>query len=67
LVLPALSAVPELQARKARLDTRARKAALKWVALLARPAMPAQLARKVPWVRPVLKALSVRLIKSVWQ
>ena len=53
--------------RKAQPDIRARKAALNWVALLAQPVVLALLARKVQWVRPVRKALSVQLIKSVWQ
>jgi hypothetical protein len=56
-----------LQVRKVQPDIRARKAALNWVALLAQPAVLALLARKVQWVRPVRKALSVQLIKSVWQ
>ena len=59
--------MPVLQVRKAQPDIPARKAALNWVALLARPAVLALLARKVRWGRPVLKALSVQLIKSVWQ
>ena len=53
--------------RKAQPDIRARKAALNWVALLAQAAVLALRARKVQWVRPVRKALSVQLIKSVWQ
>jgi len=56
-----------LQVRKAQPDIRARKAALNWVALLAQAAVLALLARKVQWVRPVRKALSVQLIKSGWQ
>jgi len=53
-----------LQARKAKPDIRARRAAPNWVVLLAQPDKPARLARRVQWARPVLVVLSVKPTKA---